>query len=111
MARNFLNVPDIPSLGAKSPTLSLSPMITAVAHGGEVQPAFFMARNGSREEIHDLGFDFSDGFHECVMKWCPNFIEYWLIYGNVVREVEKKEGDGFMRNPCFKYFSLVCKLH
>ena len=45
------------------------------------------------------------------MKWCPNFIEYWLIYGNVVREVEKKEGEGFMRNPCLKYFSLVCKLH
>ncbi|KAJ6679591.1 GLYCOSYL HYDROLASES FAMILY 16 PROTEIN EXPRESSED [Salix purpurea] len=81
-------------------------MITAVAHGGEVPPAslwhfsslvqcpqrkdkttvqtnYCTSGTGRREEIHDLGFDFSDGFHECVMKWCPNFIEYWLIYGNV----------------------------
>ena len=62
------------------------------------------AGTGNREEIHDLGFDCSDAFHEYVIKWCPNFIE-WLIDGKLVRKVEKREGMGFPAKPMFLYAS------
>jgi beta-glucanase (GH16 family) len=63
------------------------------------------AGTGNREEIHDLGFDCSDAFHEYVIKWCPNFIE-WLIDGKVVRKVENREGEGFPEKPMFLYASI-----
>ena len=63
------------------------------------------AGTGNREEIHDLGFDSSDAFHEYVIKWCPNFIE-WLIDGKLVRKVEKREGMGFPAKPMFLYASI-----
>ncbi|KAJ6334928.1 hypothetical protein OIU78_011716 [Salix suchowensis] len=58
-----------------------------------VQTNFYASGTGNREEIHDLGFDCSDAFHEYVIKWCPNFIE-WLIDGKLVRKEEKREGMG-----------------
>ncbi|PNT49827.1 hypothetical protein POPTR_002G153200v4 [Populus trichocarpa] len=70
-----------------------------------VQTNYYASGTGNREEIHDLGFDCSDAFHEYVIKWCPNFIE-WLIDGKVVRKVEKREGEGFPEKPMFLYASI-----
>ncbi|KAF9687775.1 hypothetical protein SADUNF_Sadunf02G0128100 [Salix dunnii] len=70
-----------------------------------VQTNYYASGTGNREEIHDLGFDCSDAFHEYVIKWCPNFIE-WLIDGKLVRKVEKREGMGFPAKPMFLYASI-----
>ncbi|CAI0380594.1 unnamed protein product [Linum tenue] len=34
-----------------------------------VQTNYYTAGSGNREQIHDLGFDCSDWFHEYIMKW------------------------------------------
>ncbi|PPD90054.1 hypothetical protein GOBAR_DD12991 [Gossypium barbadense] len=60
---------------------------------------------GNREQIHDLGFDCSDGFHEYTIKWNPDSIE-WVIDGKVVRKAEKKEGEAFPEKPMFLYASV-----
>ncbi|KAE9445794.1 hypothetical protein C3L33_22309, partial [Rhododendron williamsianum] len=60
---------------------------------------------GNREEIHDLGFDCSDGFHEYVIKWYPHVIE-WLIDGTLLRKDTKKDGEGFPEKPMFLYASV-----
>ncbi|CAK7348002.1 unnamed protein product [Dovyalis caffra] len=70
-----------------------------------VQTNYYTTGTGNREEIHELGFDCSDGFHEYVIKWCPYFIE-WLIDGKVVRKVDKREGEGFPEKPMFLYASI-----
>ncbi|KAK8326078.1 hypothetical protein V6Z12_A11G094200 [Gossypium hirsutum] len=56
-----------------------------------VQTNYYTTGTGNREQIHDLGFDCSDGFHEYTIKWNPDSIE-WVIDGKVVRKAEKKEG-------------------
>ncbi|KAA8520574.1 hypothetical protein F0562_014830 [Nyssa sinensis] len=45
-----------------------------------VQTNYYTAGTGNREVVHDLGFDCSDGFHDYVIKWDPDVIE-WLIDG------------------------------
>lgn len=60
---------------------------------------------GCREQIHNLGFDCSDGYHEYAIKWGPELIE-WLIDGKVVRREEKKEGEAFPQKPMFLYASV-----
>ncbi|GMI98360.1 XYLOGLUCAN ENDOTRANSGLUCOSYLASE/HYDROLASE 20, xyloglucan endotransglucosylase/hydrolase 20 [Hibiscus trionum] len=70
-----------------------------------VQTNYYTTGTGNREQIHDLGFDCSDGFHEYTIKWSPDSIE-WVIDGKVVRKTEKKEGEGFPEKPMFLYASV-----
>lgn len=70
-----------------------------------VQTNYYTTGTGSREEIHDLGFDCSDGFHEYVINWLPNSIE-WLIDGKLVRKVERESGSSFPEKPMFLYASV-----
>ncbi|KAJ8748841.1 hypothetical protein K2173_013272 [Erythroxylum novogranatense] len=70
-----------------------------------VQTNYFTTGTGNREQLHDLGFDYSDGFHEYVIKWYPHSIE-WLIDGKIVRKVERKEGEAFPEKPMFLYASV-----
>ncbi|XP_034709799.1 xyloglucan endotransglucosylase/hydrolase protein 19-like [Vitis riparia] len=70
-----------------------------------VQTNYYTAGTGNREAIHDLGFDCSDGFHEYVIKWGPDLIQ-WLIDGKVIRSVVSADGEGFPRKPMFLYASV-----
>lgn len=63
------------------------------------------AGRGNREQIHELGFDCSDGFHEYVIKWQPHSIE-WLIDGKLVRREERKDDEDFPDKPMFLYASI-----
>lgn len=55
---------------------------------------YWTAGTGSREDIHDLGFDCSYGFHEYEIKRFPTVI-VWLIDGKTIRRVEKESGTNF----------------
>ncbi|XP_059654235.1 probable xyloglucan endotransglucosylase/hydrolase protein 27 [Cornus florida] len=70
-----------------------------------VQTNYYTVGTGNREIVHDLGFDCSDGFHEYVIKWSPDVIE-WLIDGKMVRREKKEEGLGFPKKPMFLYASV-----
>ncbi|KAF8032520.1 hypothetical protein BT93_D1431 [Corymbia citriodora subsp. variegata] len=70
-----------------------------------VQTNYYTTGTGNREETHDLGFDYSDGFHEYVIKWDKEYIE-WVIDGKLVRRVERKEGESFPDKPMFLYASV-----
>ncbi|GLT34763.1 hypothetical protein SLA2020_092610 [Shorea laevis] len=70
-----------------------------------IQTNYYTTGTGSREQIHDMGFDCSDGFHEYVIKWGPDLIE-WLIDGKVVRRAERKESEAFPEKPMFSYASV-----
>ncbi|KAK5783463.1 putative xyloglucan endotransglucosylase/hydrolase 21 -like protein [Gossypium arboreum] len=70
-----------------------------------VQTNYYTTGTGNREQIHDLGFDCSDGFHEYTIKWNPDSIE-WVIDGKVVRKAEKKEGEAVPEKPMFLYASV-----
>lgn len=59
----------------------------------------------NKEEIHDHEFYFSDGFHQYVIKWIPELIE-WLIDGRSVRRVERKPGERFPEKPMYLYVSI-----
>ncbi|KAK4748453.1 hypothetical protein SAY87_015039 [Trapa incisa] len=70
-----------------------------------VQTNYYTTGTGNREQIHDLGFNGSDGFHEYVIKWDKEFME-WLIDGKVVRREERKHGESFPDKPMFLYASV-----
>ena len=70
-----------------------------------MQTNYYTGGSGNKERIHHLGFDASDGFHEYVIKWGCDVIE-WLIDGKVVRREERKEGEGFPQKPMFLYASI-----
>ncbi|XP_021748328.1 uncharacterized protein LOC110714162 [Chenopodium quinoa] len=70
-----------------------------------VQTNYHISGTGNKEEIHELGFDCSDGFHEYVIKWFPNVIE-WLIDGKLVRRVERQSDSAFPEKPMFLYSSV-----
>lgn len=55
--------------------------------------------------VHNLGFNCSDGFHEYLINWDPNVIE-WLIDGKMVRREGRKDGEGFPKKPMFLYASV-----
>lgn len=57
------------------------------------------------EKVHVLGFDASDGFHEYVIVWGSDAIE-WRVDGKVVRREERKEGEGFPEKAMFLYASV-----
>ncbi|OWM64179.1 xyloglucan endotransglucosylase/hydrolase protein 9-like [Punica granatum] len=70
-----------------------------------VQTNYYTTGTGNREQIHDLGFDCSDGFHKYVIKWDKDFIE-WLIDEKVVRREDRKPGESFPDKPMFLYASV-----
>ncbi|KAK6918444.1 Glycoside hydrolase family 16 [Dillenia turbinata] len=70
-----------------------------------VQTNYYTTGTGNREVIHGLGFDCADGFHEYVIKWDPNWIEWW-IDGKMIRRVVKVENEGFPEKPMFLYASV-----
>lgn len=70
-----------------------------------VQTNYYTTGLGNREVIHDLGFNASDGFHQYVIRWGKNEIE-WEIDGNVVRREERKEEEPFLDKPMFLYASV-----
>ncbi|KAM5555096.1 putative xyloglucan endotransglucosylase/hydrolase protein 27 [Rosa sericea] len=70
-----------------------------------VQTNYYTEGTGNKEEIHDLGFNCSEGFHEYVIKWSKDEIE-WFIDGKMVRRVERKEGEGFPNKPMYLYSSV-----
>ncbi|KAK3194896.1 hypothetical protein Dsin_026206 [Dipteronia sinensis] len=69
------------------------------------QTNYYTTGTGNREQIHDLGFDCSDGFHKYVIKWGPELIE-WLIDEKVVRRAERKDGERFPDKAMFLYSSI-----
>lgn len=70
-----------------------------------MQTNYYTAGTGNREAIHDLGFDCSDGFHEYVIKWGRDSIQ-WLIDGKTIRSVVRVDGEGFPHKPMFLYASV-----
>eukprot|EP00256_Glycine_max_P070367 XP_025984962.1 probable xyloglucan endotransglucosylase/hydrolase protein 32 [Glycine max] len=70
-----------------------------------VQTNFYSEGAGNKERIHHLGFDASDGFHEYVIVWGSDAIE-WRVDGKVVRREERKEGEGFPEKAMFLYASV-----
>ncbi|XXG43221.1 hypothetical protein AAC387_Pa01g3305 [Persea americana] len=70
-----------------------------------VQTNFYTVGLGNREVIHELGFDASDGFHEYVIRWGRDEID-WAIDGRIVRREERKEGEGFPEKPMYLYASV-----
>lgn len=50
------------------------------------------------EQKHELGFDYSEGFHDYEMKWSKDFIE-WSVDGEVIRRNERQEGKEFIKKP------------
>lgn len=87
--------------------------MSEVARSWGSEPALYLlphlsspfSGTGNREQIHDLGFSFSDGFHEYVIKWDRDFIE-WLIDGKVVRREDRRAGESFPNKPMFLYASV-----
>lgn len=72
---------------------------------GTVQTNYYTMGTGNREQIHQLGFDCSQDFHEYTIKWSPARIE-WLIDGKLVRIEEAREGESFPSKPMFLYASV-----
>ncbi|KAI4354978.1 hypothetical protein L6164_003797 [Bauhinia variegata] len=70
-----------------------------------VQTNYYTTGTGNREKNHPLGFDCSNGFHEYVIKWSADSIE-WLIDGKLVRKEEKKDLEDFPQKPMFLYASI-----
>ncbi|XP_073000651.1 probable xyloglucan endotransglucosylase/hydrolase protein 32 [Typha latifolia] len=70
-----------------------------------VQTNFYTVGSGGREQIHQLGFDASEDFHEYLIKWGPELIE-WVVDGEVVRREERKEGEPWPEKPMFLYASV-----
>ncbi|XP_050387346.1 xyloglucan endotransglucosylase/hydrolase protein 4-like [Argentina anserina] len=80
-----------------------------------VQTNYYTEGAGNKKEIHNLcgisplqnnlGFNCSKGFHEYVIKWRKDVIE-WFIDGRMVRRVERKEGEGFPNKPMYLYSSV-----
>ncbi|KAK7390042.1 hypothetical protein VNO78_25340 [Psophocarpus tetragonolobus] len=64
-----------------------------------VQTNYYSEGVGNKEQIHVLGFDASDEFHEYVIVWENDAIE-WRVDGKVVRR------EGFPKKPMFLYASV-----
>lgn len=60
---------------------------------------------GNREEIHQLGFDSSETFHEYAIHWTPTEI-LWFIDQVQVRKHERKPNDAYPMKPMFLYASV-----
>ncbi|KAJ3682101.1 hypothetical protein LUZ60_014674 [Juncus effusus] len=70
-----------------------------------VQTNFYTVGAGNREQMHELGFDYSSDFHEYLIKWGPSVIE-WFVDGNLIRKEERKEGEAWPEKPMFLYSSV-----
>eukprot|EP01018_Ginkgo_biloba_P017982 Gb_10814 [translate_table: standard] len=72
---------------------------------GIVQTNYYTEGTGNREQIHQLGFDCSEDFHEYAIKWSPMQIDF-LIDGGIVRTEKIKEGEIFPSKSMFLYASV-----
>lgn len=70
-----------------------------------VQTNFYVNGVGSRERIHPLGFDASDGLHEYVIRWGPREM-VWEVDGAVVRSEVRADDDAWPTKPMFLYSSV-----
>lgn len=70
-----------------------------------VQTNVYTVGCGNREQIHPLGFDYSDDFHEYLIKWGPQTIE-WLVDGKLIRKEERKPDQAWPEKPMFLYSSV-----
>ncbi|KAF3321306.1 putative xyloglucan endotransglucosylase/hydrolase protein 31 [Carex littledalei] len=70
-----------------------------------VQTNVYTVGCGNREQIHPLGFDYSDDFHEYLIKWSPQTIE-WLVDGKLIRKEERKPDEAWPEKPMFLYSSV-----
>ncbi|KAI3985458.1 hypothetical protein MKX01_033772 [Papaver californicum] len=52
--------------------------------------AYVTATDNSREQVHELDFDCSEGFHDYEIKWSKDLIE-WLVDGEVIRRYAREE--------------------
>lgn len=72
---------------------------------GIIQTNVYTQGAGNREEIHQLGFDSSEAFHEYAIHWSSNEI-LWFIDGVQVRKHERKENEAYPTKPMFLYASV-----
>ncbi|XP_026410022.1 xyloglucan endotransglucosylase/hydrolase protein 4-like [Papaver somniferum] len=72
---------------------------------GVVQTNHYTGGSGSKEQIHELGFDCSDGFHDYEIKWSKDYIE-WSVDGKVIRRDENEDGAEFPEKAMFLYASV-----
>lgn len=70
-----------------------------------IQTNFYTTGAGAREIIHPLGFDASEDFHEYLIRWERNRIE-WLVDGAVIREEVREDGEPWPEKPMFLYASV-----
>ncbi|KAI3925737.1 hypothetical protein MKX01_003296 [Papaver californicum] len=72
---------------------------------GVVQTNHYTDGTGNKEQIHELGFDCSDGFHDYEIKWSKDFIE-WSIDGKIIRRDDNEDGVEFPGKAMFLYASI-----
>ncbi|KAI3913693.1 hypothetical protein MKW98_011754 [Papaver atlanticum] len=72
---------------------------------GVVQTNHYTDGSGNKEQIHDLGFDCSDGFHDYEIKWSKDYIE-WSIDGKIIRRDDNEDGAEFPGKAMFLYASI-----
>lgn len=70
-----------------------------------IQTNVYTKGTGGREEIHQLGFDSSQDFHEYSIHWSPTEI-LWFIDGVQVRKFERKQNEDYPEMPMFLYASV-----
>ncbi|PKA60086.1 putative xyloglucan endotransglucosylase/hydrolase protein 32 [Apostasia shenzhenica] len=70
-----------------------------------VQTNYYTSGSGGREQIHPLGFDASEDFHEYLIRWSSDEI-VWLVDGVVVRRDVRREGEPWPEKPMFLYASV-----
>ncbi|KAJ1299099.1 hypothetical protein BS78_01G505200 [Paspalum vaginatum] len=70
-----------------------------------VQSNYHVGGDGRREQIHELPFDSSDGFHHYAIAWDAAAIE-WRVDGELIRREERREGEPWPQKPMFLYASV-----
>ncbi|MCL7028701.1 hypothetical protein MKW94_023367 [Papaver nudicaule] len=70
-----------------------------------VQTNHYTEGTGNKEQIHELGFDRIDGFHDYEIKWSKDFIE-WSINGKIIRRDDNEKGVELPGKAMFLYASI-----
>lgn len=70
----------------------------------KVQTNYYVGGKGGHEQVHDLGFDASEGFHKYRIEYAPLRIR-WLVDGRLVRE-QNRTKDNYPTKPVYMYASV-----
>ncbi|KAG0474463.1 hypothetical protein HPP92_014149 [Vanilla planifolia] len=70
-----------------------------------VQTNVYTAGVGGKEQIHPLGFDASEDYHEYLIRWGPDEIS-WLVDGGVIRREVRQAGEPWPEKAMFLYASV-----